>query len=124
MSFLGRVHRAEAVLRGFGSLGAVGGELDRQGDVIGVGLDDGAQALRIEELVLPFLQMQRDGGPALGALGVCHGELPGAIRAPTPGVRVAGLAARHHNLVGDDEGRIKADAELPDQAQILGRIVG
>ena len=88
MSFFGRVHSDDAAfsvssppglglfallrprLSSASAAPRLAGEHDRKADVVGVGLDDLAEPVRLEELVLVRLQMQDHRGAAPGPLGV------------------------------------------------------
>src|SRR5260221_9358373 len=59
-------------------------EQDRQGDVVGIGLDDVAQAMRLEELVLALPQVENDRRAARFLLRRLDRELPLAVPAPAP----------------------------------------
>ncbi|MEA3219044.1 MAG: hypothetical protein OZX49_00122 [Immundisolibacter sp.] len=105
--------------------GGLGGRhAHREGDVVGVGADDGFQAPGVGELVRVVAQVQHDFGPArrtdgLDAVLALAGRLPAhALR-----VRPAGAAGGQRDAVGDDEGGVETDAELADQARIL-RLAG
>ena len=82
-------------------------------------LDDGLDADRVQELVLLLVQVDDDVGAALAALGLGDGELATAVRRPQPGVLAARLSRQHLDLLGDDERRIEADAELADHRQLI-----
>ena len=99
-------------------LGFLGGELDRQADVVGMRLHDFAQAMFLGELGLVLAQVQHDGRAAPGAFGQGDGEAALAVRRPTPRLARSSTPARHLDLVGDDERRIEADAELADQRDV------
>src|SRR5215831_11857334 len=68
--------------------------------------------------------MHDDLGPACGFGRLLDRELALALRGPTPPLILARLATQDFDLVGDHEGRIKADTELSDQAHILARVTG
>ena len=96
-------------------------QLDRQGDMVGVLLDDVAQAPAIGELVVAGLQVQDDTGAAVGLVDGRDFELAFALGGPVHAFagREAGTTAEDIDLVGDDEGGIEAHAELADQVRIL-----
>ena len=62
------------------------------------------QALGLYELLLGFLQVNRDGCSAGFLHGFPNREFTGAIGCPGPCLRLAGLSARHLNTISDDEG--------------------
>ncbi len=77
---------------------------------------------RREELVLAFAQVQRDVVPRCGALDRLDLEVAGAVAISSARPRSAGSAGAarfDRDLVGDDEARIEADAELADQLRVL-----
>ena len=69
----------------------------------------------------PSREVQRHVGAAGSARGGLHREFAAAVAHPAHRVLRwrAGAAGDHGDLVGHDEARIKADAELPDQLRIL-----
>ncbi len=89
--------------------------------MVGVLLDDVAQAPAIGELVFTGFQVQHDARTAVGLVEGGDFKLALAFGRPMhafAGVK-AGAAAEHFNLVGDDEGRVEAHAELADQVRIF-----
>ncbi|KWV87446.1 hypothetical protein PFLmoz3_03295 [Pseudomonas fluorescens] len=97
------------------------GQLDRQRDVVGVLLDDVAQTPAIGEFVFTGFQVQHDARTTVSL--VDSGDFKFALALGSPvhafaGVK-AGAAAEYFNLVGDDEGRIEAHAELADQVRVF-----
>jgi len=94
--------------------------------VVGVLADDGAQAVAVEELVLALTQVQHHLGAAARRLDGLQAVVALAGRFPVHPVLggEAGAAGGHRDLVGDDEGRIETDAELADEAGVLGLIAG
>ncbi len=96
-------------------------QLDGQGNVVGVLLDDIAQTPAIGEFFLVLLQMQDDAGTALGLFDGRDFEFALALRRPVHAFagRGTGAAAVDVDLVGDDKRRIEAHAELADQVRIL-----
>ena len=68
--------------------------------------------------------MQCDISAAAGFVDRLHRKIALAARLPThrPIGRKPGTARNDRHFIGDDEGRIKADAELPDQMRVLGLI--
>ena len=93
----------------------------RQGDVVGVLADHVAQAHRVEEIVLALAQVQRDLGAAYRPVDRLQRVFAVPGRFPAYALRRwhAGAARTHRHPVGDDEGRIEADAELTDQVRVL-----
>ena len=82
----------------------------------------------VGELVRGVVEMEDDARAALGR-GLERqrrdGERPLAVGRPAPGLGSAGPPRLDHDLVGDHEGGIEADAELADQrlglpARLLG----
>ena len=70
--------------------------------------------------------MQGDPRPALGPLDRLDREFSPPIRFPANGLVIseAGATRFHAYPVGDDEGRVEADAELTDQSRIFLLITG
>ncbi len=102
------------------------GHADRQRDMVGVLAHDGAQAQRVEKLVLALAQVQDDLGTAGRALDGLQAVFALPVRFPPHAVlraepRAPGVQG---DPVGDDERGIETDAELPDQACILGLVPG
>ena len=94
--------------------------LDRVADEVGVALDDAgddavAGVVVHAVLVVGRLEVQRHRGPGLGPLAVA--DQVGAVAGRLPARRRLGAepAGHQHDLVGDHERRVEADAELPDQ---------
>ena len=106
-----------------GFLAAAVHEHDRQRDMVRIGLDDAPERRGFEERILAVADMQGHRGAASRALGLADGELAEPFGSPAPGPVLAGAAACHLDPVGNHEGGIEADAELPDQGHVLGRIV-
>ena len=101
-------------------------EQNGHGDVVGVFLDDVANAPIVQEFGLILFQMQHHFGAALFAFDILQGETAAAIGFPThaligPGT---GPAGDDRDLVGDDEGGIEADAELADELGVLFLVAG
>ena len=65
--------------------------------------------------------MQHDAGTALGALHVGDFKLAGAFAGPAHAFarRQASTPALDRDAVGDDEARIKTDAELANQLRVV-----
>src|SRR6202012_617305 len=97
------------------------GHQDRQRDMVRVLLDHGLDLPSVEQFVLTFAQMQRDGRAALGALDRIDIEFAVARAAPAHafGRRQAGPARFDRDAVGHDKARIETDPELADQLRIL-----
>ncbi|MNO62877.1 hypothetical protein D3C76_535590 [compost metagenome] len=101
-------------------------QLDGQRDVVGILLDDVAQAPAVGEFFLALLQVQDDAGAALGLVDGGDLELTLALRRPVHALagRCTGAAGEHVDLVGDDEGAVEAHTELADQVRILLLVAG
>ena len=97
---------------------------DRKADMVGVGLNDLPQTMRLEELALVGGEMERHGRPPIGTLGGGDGKAALAVRRPQPGRGFARPSGQHVNPVRDHESGIEADAELTDQRQVLLCIAG
>src|SRR5216683_4322348 len=90
--------------------------------MIGIGVHNAAQPRRFEIVVLAFAQVHDNCGTA-GRLGAWFdAKLAFAVGDPAPTLALASLAAPHLNLFGNHKRRIKADAELADQAHILAGV--
>src|SRR5690606_26010233 len=89
--------------------------------MIGVLLDDRAQAPVVRKLQGITLQMKLNGGTTTGLFDRLHAELciPGTLPANAFNSRRAGPAGSHHNPVCNDKGRIETYPELTDQLRIL-----
>ena len=98
--------------------------LDRNRDMVGIGLDHRLQPGRLQELVLAFPQMQPDFGAARLPLRLRDGELAAPIRFPGERLFRPRCARDHAHPLRHHEGGIEADAELPDQRDIVLRIAG
>ena len=101
-------------------------QLDRQCDVVGVLLDDVAQAPAVGKLVFTGFQVQDDAGTALGFFNGRDFEIAFALGRPVHAFArgEAGTAAEHFNLVGNDERGVETYAELTDQVRIFLLITG
>ena len=79
-----------------------------------------------QQLVLFRPQVQDDVRAACGLLDGLDRVLAFARALPLHAVvgGQAGAARQQRDAVGDDEGRIEADAELPDQVGVLGAVGG
>ena len=84
------------------------------------------QAVARQELGLIGTQMQDDFGSASGFLDGFDGVAAFARALPADAVLggQAGAARDQCHPVGDDEGRVEADAELPDELSIFGAVGG
>ena len=91
-------------------------EPDGQADVIGVRLDDGADAERLQELARVLAQVELDAGAASGVGLGRDGEGAGPVRAPAPAFGLVGPAGDDVHALGHHEGRVEADSELTDEA--------
>ena len=89
-------------------------------------LDDLAQLVAGQQVVLAFAQVQRDLGAARGPVHHLDGELAAAVGFPAHALvgLLAGTARQHRYLVGHDEGGIEAHAELADQVRVLLLVAG
>lgn len=94
--------------------------------MVGVLLDDAAQAPAIGEVVLVVLEVQDDAGAALGLVDGFDVELAFTARGPVHAFAggQAGTAGVDVDLVGDDEGAVEADAELADQLGVFLLVAG
>ena len=101
-------------------------QFDGQGNMVGVFLDDVAQAPAICELFFAFLQVQDDAGAALRFAQGGDLELALALGSPmhTFGSAQAGAAGKDLDLVGDNKGRVEAHTELTDQVRVLLLVAG
>ena len=99
---------------------------DGDGDVVGIFTDDGLQPVGVEKVVLTRPQLQDHLGAARFTLDVFDRVTALPVRAPAHAVfgAEAGAARDQCHFLGDDEGRVKADAELADQACVLLLIAG
>src|SRR3546814_17478122 len=87
-----------------------------------MGLTDVAQPARLQELGRVFANVEDDTGAAQFGVALGDREAAFSVRAPRPGLRLSGLAARDLDRVGDHEGRIEADAALADERPVLARV--
>ena len=99
---------------------------DRQADVVGVLLDDRAQPVAAQQVVLAVPQVQHDRGAAGRQLRVLQRVRAAAVGLPAD--PVAGGQARppggQHHPVGHDERRIESHPELPDQRRVRPLVAG
>ena len=96
------------------------------GDVIGVLAQDLAQSPAREQFVFVRPQVQDDVGPPRRLLDGLDRVLALAGALPLDAVvgRRAGAPGQQCDAVGDDEGGVEADTELPDQVGVLGPVRG
>ena len=88
--------------------------------VIGVLLDDGANAPLVQIFFHFVFQVQHDLGAASLLLALLYGVAAVAGRFPAAAELFAARFARgEYDLVRDHEGGVKADAELADQFRIV-----
>jgi hypothetical protein len=94
--------------------------------MVGIFVDDAFQLPGVEVVGGVVFQVQDDAAAALGALDLTDIELAGAAAAPTHALagRQAGAAAFNRDRVGDDEARVKANAELADQLRVAFLVAG
>src|SRR6266853_1928401 len=94
---------------------------DRDRDVIGILPHDLFQLPVREQLVLALAQMQDDVGAAPFLLRGFDRKLPGPVRFPAHRLACgqSGAARQERDAVGDDERRIEAHPELPDETSVL-----
>ena len=90
---------------------------DRERDVVRIALDDLPQPLVLEEFPLVLLQVQSDGGAARGVAQALEVVAAAAVGLPGDARVAAGAAGGQRHPVGDDEGGIEADPELPNLAR-------
>src|SRR5207253_3462454 len=96
-------------------------QLNRQGDVVGVLLDNVAQTPAISEFVFTGFQVQHDAGTAVGFLEGSDFEFAFAPGRPMHAFAgsEAGTTAEHIDFIGNDEGGVETDAELTDQVRVF-----
>ena len=103
-------------------------EVDRHGDRARMLLDDPLDPPAVAEFLRFVVEMEDDARAALGRGLECErrdGERTLAVGRPAPGVRLARPARVDHDVVGDHERGIEADAELADQRLgLLARVLG
>ena len=90
-------------------------EPDRQADMVGVGLDDGADAERLQELPRLLAQVELDAGAACGVGLGRDGEGARPVRAPAPALGLVRPAGHDLDALRDHEGGVEAHAELADE---------
>ena len=106
--------------------GGVGRHQDGQADVVGVLLDDRAQPVAGQQVVLALAQVQDDRGAAGRLLDRLQ-----RVRAPAVGLPADALgggqafpAGGQRDLVGHDERGVEAHAELADEGRVLTLVAG
>ena len=94
-------------------------QIDRHGHVAAVAIQDLANPIGVQEFLFLVRDMQGDGGTALGAGALAHGELHAVLAFPAHGGRAL-LEAEgvDGHLVGGHEGAVKAQAEMADDAAL------
>ncbi len=99
---------------------------DRQGDMVGVLLDNALDAPTVEQIVLTLAQMQDNLGAARRLLHrfQCVVALTGRLPAHAVLRAQAGAARQHRDLVSHDKRGIETNAELADQIAVLGLVAG
>ena len=90
-------------------------QVDGEGNVVGVALDDILNGPAACEFVTFFIEIERDGGAVCVAAGFFDVVALLTIARPLPRLFLTSLAAYYIDLIGHHEGRIKAHAELPDK---------
>ena len=108
----------DRLLLGLVPLVFVGGEEDREGDVVRVFLDDLAEFVAVGVLLAFLVEVQGDRGAGGRAHGGFEFEARFAVARPAPGGVFAGLAGDDLNAVSDDKRAVEADAELADKVRI------
>src|SRR5690606_23324985 len=95
-------------------------------NVVGVLANERADAKRIAELVRIVAQEQLHGRADIVLRPAFDRELALSVGLPgdTRLHRLACLAAFDLDALGDDERRVEADAELPDQLRVLALVAG
>ena len=100
------------------------GQADRHRDVVGIGLHDAAQALRLQVLALVRFQLEGDPGAARRRIvALADREVAFPVRLPAPGRGLAGPPGIDRHRVGDHEGRVEADPELADLVDVGALVV-
>src|SRR3569832_1945731 len=99
---------------------------DRQRNVVRVFADGRFQLPGRQEFVFAFAQVQRDVGAARGLVDGLDREIAGAGGLPAHAFigSQTGAARFDSDAVGDNEARVKTDAELADQRRILLLVSG
>ena len=96
----------------------------RQGDVIGIALDDMPQAHGFEELVLILAQMEHDLGSTWPVVDLRQRIAPFPIRGPAHRSLTPGATRVDRDAIRHDECRVKAHTKLPDQPGVLLFVTG
>jgi len=87
-------------------------------------MDDLADALGVEILLLALAQVQHDAGAARRRARILgDGEGAAAVGGPQPALVLAGAPGRDLDLLGHHEGGVEADAELADEVGALGLVL-
>src|SRR5205823_2832898 len=92
-----------------------------QADVVGVLLDNGAQPVTVQQVVLALTQVEHDRRAPLRALDRRERVLPlaGGLPAnPVAGGQAVPAGGQGH-AVGHDKRGVEADAELADEVSVL-----
>ncbi len=94
--------------------------------MIGVFLDDGADAPVIRKLGTIIAQVQGNGGAPLGLFHGLHAEIGFALGLPVHPFRwiQSGAPCQHFHPVGNDKGGVKSHTELADQLGVLLLVTG
>ncbi|RMS43886.1 hypothetical protein ALP66_05703 [Pseudomonas amygdali pv. photiniae] len=108
-------------LLAFGCRSLLFGQLDRQGDMVGVFFDDVTQTVAVSEFLFTVFQVQNNTGATISLVDGGNFELAFALGGPVHAfIRWrAGTTAEHFDLIGNDECRIETHAELTDQVRVL-----
>ena len=98
----------------------------RKIDMIRIRSDNRAQLPVVQKLVFRFAQPESHLGAAVGLFYRRDTVFAFTLGDPFDALVGAGssLAGAHPDFIGDDEGGIKADAELADQARIVFLVAG
>ena len=94
--------------------------------MVGVLAQDRAERWPREQLVLSRPQVQHDVGAARLARDGLDGVVAFAGALPRHALLGGqpGAAGGQRHAIGDDEGGVEADAELPDELRVLGGVGG
>ena len=94
-------------------------QIDRHGHVAAVAIQDLANPISVQEFLFLVRDMQGDGGAALGAGALAHGELHAVLALPAHGGRaILEAEGVDGHFVGGHEGAVKAQAEMADDAAL------
>ena len=98
----------------------------RKHDVVRVLVDDRTQAVTTEEFIFALAQVQYDFCATCGLIDGFQGIFALTIGLPAHALICTqpGTPRRQGNVVGDDEGRVEADAKLPDKAGVFLLVAG